>query len=194
MKSDYLNAISNVNNCVAKFESYRALTENEILSLKNNRNQCDDWKMVKAFGDMNCSRIYGNRFMGKVVLGNFTQLNGYDGLKMNAGVSNSTLFNCIVEDEALVADCSLISNTYVGKECVVVGCGSIGKQNGLFGNGLVLSVGVETGGRDIPCYAEMEYEGWLTTGDFNFKFCRGGDNWCISKRYKVAEKVQTTSA
>jgi len=55
----------------------------------------------------------------------------------------------------------LYIGTFVAPGASVVGCGSIvcSKDNAVYGNGLDLQVGVEIGGRDIPVFAEMPFDG-----------------------------------
>lgn len=74
-----------------------------------------------------------------------------DGVSMSSSLHNSNFFGtCFIGPGSTVLNTSILSNVYIGPECVVVGCGTIrGPEAGsvtTFGNYEQVSVGSESGG------------------------------------------------
>src|SRR5262249_20737001 len=82
-----------------------------------------------------------------------------EGVALPTGVYHSTLVNCVVGHDALVRDVALLANYVVGESAVVLDCGSVTCEGPTaFGNGAALPLGIESGGRDVPVYAEIDLE------------------------------------
>lgn len=133
----------------------------------------EDWGQVfKTAMDasVNVARIHQCVFQGKVVLGRFSSDFHHtleDGVKFASGCYRTTIRNAVVLDDALVQDTMLLNNAFVDAEAVVMGCGPVvfkrtGQQKdeptvAVFGNGMTLHVGVETGGRDLRVFADLPF-------------------------------------
>src|SRR5262249_59713943 len=67
--------------------------------------------------------------------------------------------NGVVGKEALLRDVKLLATHVVGAGAVLSNCGSV-TCDGVtaFGNGQALPIGIESGGRDLPVYAEIDVE------------------------------------
>jgi hypothetical protein len=80
-------------------------------------------------------------------------------VELPAGIENATLANCIIGNETLVRDVKLIASCVVGEGVVLFDCGSIvGEAETTFGNGQSVSLGIETGGREVALFAEIDVE------------------------------------
>ncbi|RHY30990.1 hypothetical protein DYB32_003852 [Aphanomyces invadans] len=102
-----------------------------------------------------------------------------DNVPFPSGCYNSTVVDSYVLDNALVQDtfllhrsassvsgqlhltstCLSVVGTYVSQGAVIVGCGTItcSGPEVTYGNGTVLKVGVEIGGREIAMFADMPF-------------------------------------
>ena len=88
-----------------------------------------------------------------------------DGVELPAGVYGSTIVDSMVCDGARVAQTTLLARAYVGRNAVVQGCGTVcmtaaatAAGGSAFANGRVLSIAIETGGRELAMFAEMTLE------------------------------------
>jgi hypothetical protein len=136
----------------------RALFTEEIKSLEGAGNQCEDWSRVRVGEGFDWRRVRQNQFHGDVVLGRFAnRLTLATGVDLPSGVYNSTIANSEVENDALVEDVKLLANTVVGKAAILFDCGRVfcdGETT--FGNGFDLPLAIETGGREVPVFAEID--------------------------------------
>jgi hypothetical protein len=140
--------------------SRRPLSPEEIARLESLGNTSEDWSRVRVGDGFDCDRVRQSRFQGDVRLGAFAGKGRLaEGIEVPTGVYRSTLVDCDLGDDALVWDVHLLANYVVGEGAVLADCGSIVCEGEtVFGNGLALPLGIESGGRDIPVYAEITVE------------------------------------
>jgi hypothetical protein len=138
----------------------RALMPEEVQRLESLGNRCPDWSRVRVSKGFDWRTVRQCSLHGDVVLGCFTgEVPVGDGVVLPAGVYQSTLVDCVVGTGALVQNVRLLANCAVGEGAVLFDCGSITcDTQTTFGNGAVLSLGPETGGRDVAVYAEIDVE------------------------------------
>ncbi|NOX53684.1 MAG: DUF4954 family protein [Planctomycetes bacterium] len=139
--------------------SVRPLTDAEIEQLERQGNVCDDWSKVRVADGFDPARVCRSRFHGDVVLGAFAGQCSVGGAELPTGIVNSTLVDAVVGNEALIQDVRLLAKYVVGPEAVLINCGSVicdGQTQ--FGNGQELEVGIETGGREVAVFAELDVE------------------------------------
>jgi NDP-sugar pyrophosphorylase family protein len=137
----------------------RPITKNEIAKLELNGNMCADWSKVYVEPDFNGKHIIDNKFSGRVYLGNYSGevVEVLPGLKIENGIYNSNISNSYLDSECLVINNRLISQYYISSGAIVMNNDLIHADEGTnFGNGTVISVGSEVGGRDITLYAEQD--------------------------------------
>eukprot|EP00301_Raphidiophrys_heterophryoidea_P006162 c12509_g1_i1.p1 GENE.c12509_g1_i1~~c12509_g1_i1.p1 ORF type:complete len:670 (+),score=186.12 c12509_g1_i1:35-2044(+) len=141
----------------------RELSQSEIQLLQGNNNTSDNWQNVHLLVSVQSqawSHIRDCRFRGQVVLGQFGGDVHVDSIPLPDGCYRSTIIDCWIGSGALVSDNLILSQSWVGPAAVIMGCGRItcsGKGT-TFGNGHVICVGPETGGRDVPIFATMTLE------------------------------------
>lgn len=138
----------------------RALLPTEIADLEQYGNRSADWSRVRVAEGFEPSRVRSSQFWGDVVLGRFARsVPMTDGLLLPSGVESCTISNCIIGDDALVRDVKLLANYVVGPMAVVWDCGSVTCGNACtFGNGAELPIAIETGGREVRIFAEIDVE------------------------------------
>lgn len=136
----------------------RPLRREEIARLEVQGNTADDWTRVRVADGFDPRTVERNCFHGDVVLGRFTRpVAVAEGLLLPAGVYRSTVVNSVIGNDALVREVRLLHNQVVGPGALLFACGSLtcdGKS--AFGNGAVLSLAIESGGREVPAFAEID--------------------------------------
>ncbi len=137
----------------------RELVPDEISQLKNQGNHAEDWSRLRVIDDFDAATVYGSRFIGDVFLGRFAKPLTIDQTQLPSGIYNSTLAQCVVGDNALVQDVRMLSNVVVGADAILLNCGSVAcTAQTTFGNGIQIPVGIETGGREVAVFAEIDVE------------------------------------
>lgn len=148
----------------------RPITKAEIVRLENQGNSCKDWSNVFVEPVFTTEFIHDNHFSGRIFLGNYSgkKVKLLDNYNHSNGIYNSNLNDVFIDSECLVKDNRQISRYYISEDVVIFGNNFIfSDKNTNFGNGTIISVGSEVGGRDIPLYAEQDinYIGDLITGE-----------------------------
>jgi hypothetical protein len=136
----------------------RALTSPEIKRLKSQGNFSEDWKKILVSLKFKTEHITGNYFIGKCVLGSFNgrELKAEPSAAFPSGIYKSTIINSEIGDNCCIWEVKCISNYTIKPKSVIYNTGSLvssGKSS--FGNGREISVGIETGGREVLSFAEM---------------------------------------
>ncbi|RKY66206.1 MAG: hypothetical protein DRQ08_03630 [Candidatus Latescibacterota bacterium] len=135
------------------------LTQEQISRLERNGNSAEDWSKVKVAEGFDPDRVRNCRFLGKVALGRFQGTISLGGAELPSGVYDSVIADSYIGNDALVQDVKLLSRYVVRSEAAVVGCGTVFTEPGTsFGNGEELPIAIETGGREVLTYAEMDVD------------------------------------
>lgn len=147
----------------------RPISKTEIAKLEEQGNRCQNWSNVFVEPVFTTEFIHNNHFSGRVFLGNYSgeKVRIFDDYFHPNGVYNSSLHDVFVDTDCLIKDNRQINRYYISENVVIVGNDLIyAEKNTKFGNGTIISVGSEVGGRDIPLYAEQDinYIGELITG------------------------------
>lgn len=147
----------------------RPITKTEISKLESLGNHCSDWSKVFVEPEFTAEFIRNNNFSGRIFLGNYSgeKIRVYNNFSHHNGIYNSNLHEVYIDSECLIKDNGLINRYYISENSVIVGNDLISADKiNNFGNGTIISVGSEVGGRDIPLYAEQDinYISELITG------------------------------
>ncbi len=136
----------------------RPLRHEEIVGLEQLGNRADDWRRIRVVEGFDWRCVRQSSFHGDVLLGRFTRwVPVADGLELPSGIEHATLANCVIGHEVLVRDVRLLVNYVVGEGAVLLDCGSITcDAQTAFGNGVVLPLAIESGGREVQVYAEID--------------------------------------
>jgi hypothetical protein len=136
------------------------LTPAEIAQLEALGNVADDWSQVHVAEGFDPRRVVGSRFHGPVVLGRFTgRVPVCPGMELPAGVFDSTVADSVIGHNALVRSVRLLANHVVAGGALLLDCGRVTCEPGAaFGIGTALPVALESGGREVPVYAEIDVD------------------------------------
>jgi hypothetical protein len=136
----------------------RPLNREEIAQLEAQGNQCGDWLRIRVADGFDWRRVRQCSFHGDVWLGRSTrQVRLSDGLELPTGLYQATLANCILGHDVLIRDVKLLANYAVADRALLHNCGTITCAAGAtFGNGMALPIGIESGGRDVSVFAEID--------------------------------------
>lgn len=139
-------------------DAARGLTDEEVEQLQTQGNRAGDWSLVLAGPGFTTDHVWNSRFLGHVALGAFSgePRDLGDGLSLPSGVSDSTIQDSEIGNEAVVSHVGVLANTIVHATAAVVQTASVtGSGQTQYGCGRELPLGIETGGRDVRVYAEI---------------------------------------
>ena len=160
--SEFLKSLESLKSRKAKSRLFgtkvRPLTIQEIKKLKTQGNRSDEWKKILVSKNFKTDFILGNNFIGKCVLGLFKGIdtNIESSVAFPSGIYNSTIINSEIGDNCCIKDAKCISNYIIKHGSVIYNIGSLVCSGySSFGNGREISVGIETGGREVLSFAEM---------------------------------------
>ncbi len=139
----------------------RRLLSKEIEVLERQGNRSPNWENILVSEEFIPNYIYNNTFYGNCILGRFSgiEIEIDTNMILNSGIYNSTIKNSQIGNEALIQDCGLISNYTVSEKAVLLKneiIHSTGEST--YGNEEKIIIGNETGGREIPSFAELTIE------------------------------------
>jgi len=136
----------------------RPLYRDEIAQLEQRGNFCNDWSRVTVVDGFDWRKLTNCSLHGDVLIGRFSsQVRLFEGLELPTGIYNATLANCVVANDVLIRDVKLLANYVVCNGAVLLNCGAIAcAPKTTFGNGISLPIGIESGGRDVAVYAEID--------------------------------------
>ena len=140
--------------------SLRPLTEEEVQQLRRQGNWAEDWGRVRvAAADFQPSRIHQCSFHGQVVLGSFVESLEVDEIAVPSGLWNSTLSDCVVGSNTLIRDVRWLARYVIKERAVLIDCGCVAcDKTTRFGNGIEICLGVETGGREVAIFADIDFD------------------------------------
>ncbi len=142
-------------------EDTRSLSEKEIEILERQGNWAENWATVKVVRKFNPSYIRQSCFRGDCVIGllDGTPVDVGFGPELPSGIVRSTIIDSVVSSGCCVRDVGLISRMVVSKGATIMGVGSVAAgTNCRFGTGIEVSLGLETGGREVGLFPELSVE------------------------------------
>jgi Domain of unknown function (DUF4954) len=135
----------------------RDLTREEIAVMEDRGCRADDWKNIHVAQDFDAFRVRRVHLRGRCVLGRFSnEVEVQDGIKLATGIYDCTLIDCQVGNDCLLENVRFAANIIVDREAVLFDVGSITcSGSARFGLGQNIPLAVETGGREMPLWAEV---------------------------------------
>lgn len=132
--------------------SYRAITSEEIATLREQGCFCSNWDLVFVTEDFDPKYVRNVKMSGTIKLPHFSkkiELPG--GVVKRTGIYNATLHNVTVGEECCIENIhNYIANYTIGKNCIIENVDKIVcNTHSSFGNGVKVSVLNETGGREV---------------------------------------------
>ncbi|MFH1824148.1 MAG: DUF4954 family protein [Candidatus Firestonebacteria bacterium] len=163
MLEDILKNSELINEChkIKRHEgkNLRKLKKEEIIKLEQNGNHSSDWNKIKVNIDFNPLRVFNSTFYGEIMLGSFKENIKYESADIPSGIYNSTIINCEIGNNVLIKDVKLLSNYIINAGAILINNGTItADSKNTFGNGIEMSLCIETGGREIYSFAEITVE------------------------------------
>jgi hypothetical protein len=164
--------------------SVRPLLPSEIEQLERDGNTAEDWSRVRVTEDFNGRRIRGCSFQGDVILGRLAgKVSVGPNAEMAAGLYHCTFSDCVIGHDVLIRDVHWLGRYVIGARAVLWNCGSIGCDGPTcFGNGQAVPLALETGGRDVRVFAEIDVETAATVAA-----CRSSRAFLEGYKLAVAE-------
>ena len=135
----------------------RTLTESEITDLKSNRCTAENWDHIEVKEDFTPEFVTDVHFSGDIRLGSLSGTIADSGTySSHPTLHQCTLHNCTLGDNVRITNVGLLANYRVGEQAVIKDAGTI-SVNGetQFGNGTVLEVVNEGGGRELTMYDSL---------------------------------------
>jgi hypothetical protein len=137
--------------------STRPLSAKEVSQLEARGNSCAGWQKIRAARGFDPCAVSHSIFSGACVIGAFSRrkIKVDAGLVLPCGIYRSTIIDSEIGNESLVCN-SVVLRCVIAAGAAVFSVGELAcSGTTAFGNGTVVPVGIETGGRDIPVYAEL---------------------------------------
>ncbi len=135
----------------------RDLTREEIAVMEDRGCRADDWSKIQVAQDFNAFRVRRVHLRGACVIGRFSgDVEVQDGIKLATGIYDCTLIDCQIGNDCLLENVRFAANIIIDREAVLFDVGSITCSGAAsFGIGQAIPLAVETGGRDLPLWAEV---------------------------------------
>jgi hypothetical protein len=133
-------------------QNYRSLTASERVVLKENGCSSDDWNRIKVKDGFNPERCINCCFSGDIFLGVLSGcFTDESGVSVPRGIFNARIHNCIVGSDVVISNIGeYIANYLIEDNTIIRNCAKIHTEGtSSFGNGTVVSVLNETGGRSV---------------------------------------------
>ncbi len=137
---------------------FRRLTEHEIKILTDQVCRCDDWSRIEVTDNFNPEYIRNSNFSGDVRIGIFEKnVTFFGGVKKHTGIFNATIHNCRIGNNVYIGQIRNYIANYVIEDDVVIENVDLMAVDGIssFGNGTLVSVLNEMGGREVPIYDHL---------------------------------------
>ncbi|MDR0833589.1 MAG: DUF4954 family protein [Candidatus Symbiothrix sp.] len=138
--------------------SWRKLTENEIAVLTAQFCRCDDWSQIHVVEGFNPNFVCNSNFSGEVFIGLFEkEITFFGGVKKHSGIFNATIHNCNIGNNVYIGQIrNYIANYNIADDVVIENVDLLAVDGvSSFGNGTLVSVLNETGGRELPIYDHL---------------------------------------
>ncbi len=136
-------------------QKFRALTKDEIVQLKSQGCRSCSWDTIKVADKFKAGTVFSTKFSGNIKLGVFDKLiTFFGGVNKPAGISNSTIHNCIIGDNVYIGQIkNYLANYIIEDEVIIENVDLIAVEGeSSFGNGVRVEAINEGGGREIPIY------------------------------------------
>jgi len=138
--------------------TYRKLSELEIKTLTDQVCRSDDWGRIEVVEGFNPEYIRNSNFSGDVRIGVFEkEVSFFGGVKKHTGIFNATIHNCRIGNNVYIGQIrNYIANYHIEDDVVIENVDLLAVDGvSSFGNGTLVSVLNETGGRDVPIYDHL---------------------------------------
>jgi hypothetical protein len=139
----------------------RPLKGNEIERLLQQGNHTTgEWSNILVADSFTPRRIWQNTFFGHVEIGVQDAEFEVNGIRRKAGIYSSAIYDAKIEDNVFIKSVDGLNRYRICSGAAIVDCGSVQvNPSCTFFNGAILDeIGVETGGRNLAVFAEIDLE------------------------------------
>ncbi len=134
----------------------RSLTSDEIADLERQGSRADDWHSVRVGDRFVSGRIYNSRFIGSCYLGVTAGRVPDTGAASSMEIIGSTVSSSWIMGGCRISGGSFLHRTLLCTGAEVTASTVAAEGSSCFGNGTVISPGLESGGREIAVCADLE--------------------------------------
>ncbi|MDR2886966.1 MAG: DUF4954 family protein [Bacteroidales bacterium] len=137
---------------------FRKLTEPEIKTLTEQACVCSEWNRIDVADGFSPQYIRNCNFSGDIRIGIFEKdVSFFGGIKKHTGIFNATIHNCRIGNNVYIGQVRNYIANYIIEDNVVIENVDTMAVDGIssFGNGVLVSVLNETGGRELPIYDHL---------------------------------------
>jgi hypothetical protein len=127
-------------------KGFEAASSDQIGILEAGSNVCADWSRIYLRTGMDVTRLRGNLFQGEVYIGD----PGTEGSMYHCTIENACIEDSAILYQSTIRNYIIRSNTRIS-QCVEVVCSG----ETAFGNGVEIPLAIETGGREVLTFAEI---------------------------------------
>lgn len=141
--------------------AYRALTNEQIETLKAQGCAAQDWNQVLVAEGFEPLRLRNANFLGQVKIGNLAgDIKDTGGIEKPCGIYNATIVNCTIGDNSRIADIGVhIANYDIEENVCIENVATMQTDaNAVFGNGVEVEVLNEAGGREVVLFNELSVQ------------------------------------
>lgn len=139
-------------------KNFRNLTNEEISMVEKQGCKSENWNNVYVAPEFNTDTVFNSTFTGTVYLGKFSEVIEFaGGVKKKSGIYNAHLHNCKVGDQVYINNVRNYIANYEISDHVIIENVDLILLNGstTFGNGTLVDVLDETGGRQLMIYDRL---------------------------------------
>lgn len=137
---------------------YRGLKDKEKAIMKERGCVSEEWQKIQVVDNFKPERFKNVAFFGNVKLGRMDgRIETTCGINRKCGIYNSTIHNCIIGNNVYIRNvANYISNYKIEDDVVIDGINTLEiTEETSFGNGVLVSVINEAGGREVPIYDRL---------------------------------------
>ncbi|MBC8216154.1 MAG: DUF4954 family protein [Candidatus Marinimicrobia bacterium] len=129
----------------------KKLSREQIDVLIKNHCKCDDWNRIEVSTDFDPTSVTHTEFQGIIILEKLDGSIIADGIARKSRITNARLQNCIIGAGVSISNVNgWLSNLKIGTKVLIENVGTISSiQDSTFGNGHVIDVWNEGGGREF---------------------------------------------
>ena len=137
---------------------YRNLTQQEITQLQASGCRCDDWSLVSVADPFVPANYRNVAFSGRIQLGTTGKVHMRSGvIPVQSGIYDALLHDCTVGNDVLIRKINNYICCYdIADDVIIENVGRVAMTGeSTFGNGTLVSVLNETGGREVPIFDRL---------------------------------------
>jgi hypothetical protein len=170
--------------------NYRPLSEEEVQSLLSQGCSAENWGQIHVVDSFSPAHIHNTRFEGEVRLGNlYGKIRDRRNNDRTCGIYNSNIKNSVIGDKICISYVKNLSNYVIHDNVIIENVGTLSADvNSGFGNGTLVNVLNEAGGRELPIFDRLSAQiAYLTVlyrhdKEFTEKILEVIKEYCDSKR------------